>query len=343
MKWHHLWIIPVCFTVFFIVTVSYWINMNFNIKPSPTPYNHKNPVIKKSGYSKISPNKMSSMWTIWPGGRFGNFMGQYATLFALAKLNGQQAFILPTMHYKLARVFKVRLPVMDMEVTSRMMWKLRRLHDWMAPEYGNISEQYVKFFGKPCSWTFFHHIRDEILREFAFHDFIKEEVNDYLVSVTGDLKHVTYVGVHVRRGNYVHIMSNERKGVVADSRYLQKAMDYFRYKYDNPLFVVTSDDMDWCKENINNSLGDVHFAGDGNDISPDRDFALLAHCNHTIMTLGTFGFWAAYLAGGETIYLANFTLPDSPLLRKFKYEAAYLPEWIGIPADLSLLTSNKTL
>lgn len=55
------------------------------------------------------------------------------------------------------------------------------------------------------------------------------------------------------------------------------------------------------------------------------------------MTIGTFGFWAAYLAGGDTIYLANFTLPDSSFLKIFKPEAAFLPEWVGINADLSPL------
>ncbi len=30
------------------------------------------------------------------------------------------------------------------------------------------------------------------------------------------------------------------------------------------------------------------------------DLALLAACNHTILTYGTFGFWAGFLAGGGT-------------------------------------------
>lgn len=41
-----------------------------------------------------------------------------------------------------------------------------------------------------------------------------------------------------------------------------------------------------------------HVAGD----SPELDLAVLAACNHSIMTLGTFGFWGSYLAGGEVLY-----------------------------------------
>ncbi|KAM5163330.1 galactoside alpha-(1,2)-fucosyltransferase 2-like [Mantella aurantiaca] len=272
--------------------------------------------------------------------RLGNKMGEYATLYALAKLNGHQAYVLPKMHSELASIFKIKLPVLHEDVADRIKWSKIPLNDWMSPEYANISEPYVKFSGTPCSWTFYHHLKSEILREFTFHDHIKEAAYSYLAKLKGNRDNVTYVGVHVRRGDYVKVMALKRKGVVADKNYMQKSMDYFRKKYNNPLFVVTSNGMDWCKQNINNSLGDVHFSGDGIEGSPAFDFALLAHCNHTIMTIGTFGYWAAYLVGGETIYLTNFTLPDSPYLKIFKYEAAFLPEWIGIPADLSSLLKN---
>lgn len=283
----------------------------------------------------------TAIWTAHPSARLGNKMGEYAALYALAKLNGHRAYVLPQMQSELGQIFKISLPVLPQKVADSIKWREYQLQDWMSPEYANISGQYVQLFGTPCSWTFYHHIREEILREFTFHDSIKNEANSYLEKLKGSKANVTYVGVHVRRGDYVDVMAKKRKGVVADKNYLQQAMDYFRRKYDNPLFVVASNGMDWCKKNINTSLGDVYFAGDGREGSPARDFALLAHCNHTIMTIGTFGYWAAYLVGGETIYLTNFTLPDSPYLNIFKYSAAFLPEWIGIPADLSPLLDKR--
>ncbi|KAM3922977.1 galactoside alpha-(1,2)-fucosyltransferase 2-like [Leptodactylus fuscus] len=282
-------------------------------------------------------------WTVHPASRLGNKMGEYAVLYALAKLNHHQAYVLPQMQSELGKIFKISLPVISQELADSINWRPYRLHDWMSEEYLNITGQYVKLFGTPCSWTFYHHIREEIRREFTFHDELKKEANSYLEKLKGSKVNVTFIGVHVRRGDYVKVMPKLRKGVVADKNYLQKAMDYFRGKYDNPLFVLTSNGMDWCKENVNNSLGDVHFVGDGQERSPAHDFALLAHCNHTIMTIGTFGYWAAYLVGGETIYLTNFTLPDSSYLKIFKYEAAFLPEWIGIPADLSPLLNQSQL
>ncbi|KAG8433935.1 hypothetical protein GDO86_012341 [Hymenochirus boettgeri] len=300
-----------------------------------------NPFNKHTVIESVTHPPLTGMWTISPMGRLGNLMGEYATLFALAKLNGHQAYIMPGMHDQLSKIFKIKLPVIHSEALNRLKWRDYWLHDWMSPEYNDIKGEYVKFNGYPCSFTFYHHIRKEIQEEFTFHDYIKQESNDYLAKVRGDRKNVTFVGVHIRRGDYVHVMPNTWKGVIADKAYLDKAMDYFRMKYENPIFVVTSNGMDWCKENMNNSREDIHFAGDGHEGSPGRDFALLAHCNHTIMTVGTFGIWAGYLVGGETVYLTNYTLPDSPFLKLFKYEASFLPEWIGIPADLSPLLGNK--
>ncbi|XP_053216131.1 galactoside alpha-(1,2)-fucosyltransferase 2-like [Podarcis raffonei] len=285
----------------------------------------------------------SGIWTVNSIGRLGNQMGEYATLYSLAKMNGHQAYICPAMHQYLSPIFRITLPVLHAEVAKKIRWRNFGLHDWMSEDYKHIKGKYVRLTGYPCSYTFYHHIRQEILQQFSFHDHIKEEANQYLQKLRGQRQEVTYVGVHVRRGDYVYVMPKIWKGVVADRGYLEKAMNYFREKYPNPIFVVTSNGMEWCKKNINASRGDVYFSGDGRESSPGSDFALLAHCNHTIMTIGTFGIWAGYLAGGETVYLANYTLPDSPFLKVFKPWAAFLPEWIGIPADLSpLLPKNSS-
>ncbi|XP_051894610.1 LOW QUALITY PROTEIN: galactoside alpha-(1,2)-fucosyltransferase 2-like [Pristis pectinata] len=255
-------------------------------------------------------------------------------------MNGHQAYILPSMANYLSPIFRITLPILHESLVKKTTGKNYHLHDWMADEYRNIPGDYRMLTGYPCSWTFYHHLQDEILREFTFHDFITEETNAYLRRIRGNQENVTFVGVHVRRGDYIKVMPNVWKGVIADKKYLEKAMYYFRKKYKNVIFVVTSNGMDWCKENINASKGDVLFTDTSN--SPGQDLSILAHCNHTIMTIGTFGYWAGYLAGGETIFLDNFTLPDSPFLKLFKYEAAFLPHWIGIPADLSPLLTKTT-
>ncbi|KAM4652175.1 galactoside alpha-(1,2)-fucosyltransferase 2-like [Discoglossus pictus] len=277
----------------------------------------------------------TGLWTINSMGRLGNQMGLYATLYALAKLNMHHACILPDMYKWLSPIFNISLPVLSVEEHYAVPWFNYLITDWMSEEYKHINKKYVQFLGYINSWTFYHHIKDEILKEFSFHSYIKDEVNKVLTRLRGTLKNATFIGVHVRRGDYIKTMPLVWKGVIADKDYLDKAMNYFRKKYQETVFVVASNGIDWCKENIDNSSGDVYISGNGNESTPGHDFALLSHCNHTIMTIGTFGYWAGYLAGGETIYLTNFTFPDSRLLNIFRYEASFLPEWIGIPANLS--------
>ncbi|EHB05520.1 Galactoside 2-alpha-L-fucosyltransferase 2 [Heterocephalus glaber] len=273
------------------------------------------------------------VFTVTAIGRLGNQMGQYATLYALAKMNGRPAYIPARMHSTLAPLFRISLPVLHGDGGLAVPWQNYHLDDWMQERYRHIRGRYVRLTGYPCSWTFYHHLRPEILREFSLHEHVRRQAQAFLQGLrVGGARPRTFVGVHVRRGDYVRVMPRVWKGVVADRGYLEQALDWFRARYPAPVFVVTSNGMAWCRENINASRGDVVFAGEGVEGSPGRDFALLTQCNHTVMTIGTFGIWAAYLAGGDTVYLANYTLPDSPFLRVFKPEAAFLPEWVGIPA-----------
>ena len=77
-------------------------------------------------------------------------------------------------------------------------------------------------------------------------------------------------------------------------------------------FIYVSDDMEWGRKHLPpggyEEEDDLYFVGDGErhlaDEGEDRDaasfdLALLASCNHTIITRGTFSMWASILAGGE--------------------------------------------
>ncbi|XP_068928875.1 galactoside alpha-(1,2)-fucosyltransferase 2-like [Petaurus breviceps papuanus] len=319
----------VCFLFFFFTasTIFYleWWNV-WKLREPPTP---------------MVPLPPSS-WTVNTKGRLGNQMGQYATLYALAKLNGKRAVISPQMQKTLGRIFRITLPVLPHREALQTPWLSYLLEDRMKEEYRHIPWKYVFFHGFPCSWTFYHHLRDEILREFSLHAEVREEAQAFLHRVRKGRGHgITFVGVHVRRGDYVRTMPKKWKGVVADGHYLEQALGWFRARYPNAVFVVTSDGTAWCRRNIDTSKGDVVFATRWTWRSAEKDMALLTQCNHTVMTIGTFGFWAAYMAGGHTVYLANYTLPNSKYLEVFKPEAAFLPEWVGIPADLSPLFRDQ--
>ncbi|XP_048646558.1 galactoside 2-alpha-L-fucosyltransferase SEC1-like [Marmota marmota marmota] len=314
--------------VVFVVSTIFHCHRRLALVPAPWAYSAQVVVVPRH-------HPQEGMFTINSKGRLGNQMGQYATLYALAKLNGRPAYVPAQMHSMLAPIFRITLPVLHSVTAQSVLWQNYHLNDWMEEQYRHIPGRYVRLMGYPCSWTFYHHLRQEILQEFSLHEHLREEAQQFLQALQASQAwRMTFVGVHVRRGDYIRVMPQVWKGVLADRGYLQQALDWFRARYRSPLFVVTSDDMAWCRQSIDSSRGDVVFAGNGLQGSPAKDFALLTQCNHSIITVGTFGIWAAYLTGGDTVYLANFTLPNSPFHMVFKPQAAFLPEWVGIAADL---------
>lgn len=137
---------------------------------------------------------------------------------------------------------------------------------------------------------------------------------------------VTYIGIHARRrdaaGPVVHSQGHNTPGV----DYYFKAMDYFKAKYKSCFFLIGSDDSEWAQENLAANRSDAVVIGG----SSADDMAVLTLCNHTIMSIGTYGWWAAYLAGGTTVYYNNHPVPGTRLARSFRVEDFYLPEWIGM-------------
>ncbi len=86
------------------------------------------------------------------------------------------------------------------------------------------------------------------------------------------------VGIHVRRTNYQKFMQKKFKygGLYLSRQFYIKGMNYFREKYNNPLFIVASDDLRWCRKNLN--FTDVAFTFDpvsGRRASPELDMTIL--------------------------------------------------------------------
>ena len=59
-----------------------------------------------------------------------------------------------------------------------------------------------------------------------------------------------------------------------------------------------------------------------------KDLAILASCNHSIFAVGTFGWWGAWLAGGQVVYYNGFPpLRPKCFTRKQVQKEYYLPQW----------------
>lgn len=96
-----------------------------------------------------------------------------------------------------------------------------------------------------------------------------------------------YVGVHVRRGDYVkHPLFVQ----LWETDYYDRAMDLFISRYTGYKFLIFSDDRKWCQQ---------HFTGDRFVMSWGRDeiedMNIMAGCRHNIIANSSFSWWAAWL------------------------------------------------
>ena len=194
----------------------------------------------------------------------------------------------------------------------------------------------VRFSGFFQSWRYWVKYETDIRRLFQFKSHVKMkatlQVNSILHKYNYDLNRdkITLVGIHIRRGDYEknqHFVNFGYK--LAPSSYIVNAMNYMRERFGKCLFIVCSNDIKWSKSNLE-KFADVHFV-EGN--SPAEDMALLAQTNHTIMTVGTFGWWIGFLTNGVTVYYKHPFRSGTGFASQFPGESTrdhFYPGWIGM-------------
>eukprot|EP00092_Neocalanus_flemingeri_P005466 GFUD01005895.1.p1 GENE.GFUD01005895.1~~GFUD01005895.1.p1 ORF type:complete len:327 (-),score=49.82 GFUD01005895.1:90-980(-) len=125
-----------------------------------------------------------------------------------------------------------------------------------------------------------------------FTDEIMEVVRQVLERVAAH-NGSTLVGVHVRRTDYVEFRQKHTGLDPVNETYFQAAMQFYRDKYPDTIFLVVSDDIGWCKEKITGQ--DVFHVEDG---SPGSDLAIMSSCHHSIIDYGCYGVWEGSLGRG---------------------------------------------
>ena len=134
---------------------------------------------------------------------------------------------------------------------------------------------------------------------------------------------MTNVGIHIRRGDFLGKLRVNKGFAVAPASYFKTAMDFMKDKYSPVQFIVASDGISWAKDNLGNDSMIY-----SSEFSADEDLALLASCDHVIISAGTFSWWAGWLANGTTIYYELHPKPNSRLYFNFHKDDYYPPYWI---------------
>ncbi|MFH6999047.1 alpha-1,2-fucosyltransferase [Flavobacterium sp. FlaQc-57] len=107
-----------------------------------------------------------------------------------------------------------------------------------------------------------------------------------------EIKQTNSISLHIRRGDYLSIASNSKIYSICTQEYYQKAIDFFKQKFENPVFFVFSDDINWVNENFK---GNVFKIVDINQDDPSSDLYLMSKCKHNVIANSSFSWWGAWL------------------------------------------------
>ena len=137
------------------------------------------------------------------------------------------------------------------------------------------------------SEEYFKDIEKKVRNTFQFPEFTEEKN----INLMSQLQNFNSVSIHVRRGDYIGV---SRFVALGKTLYYQKAIKYMKEHIEHPLFVVLSDDISWCKENLDIPLNSIYVDWNQNENSY-RDMQIMSKCKHNIIANSSFSWWGAWL------------------------------------------------
>lgn len=261
--------------------------------------------------------------TFEPTGRMCNLMFEYAALLGISEKNELTPRI-PKWAKNMISCSQLTATIDKGKAKKKRQYEPNYLS--FSPESFSVGNKYNKLKSNLQSWKYFGHIDDVIRNEFIFKGEFMEFAQEFLKRVGDNRKGDVYISVHVRRSDFLKYPNLIRP---ATADYFNRAINMYRRTFRTAKFIIVSDDIAWCKNNINSTLGDVFFSNENN--SACQDLAVLSRCDHSILTAGsTFGYWGAYLARGQTIYFRKWLKHGAWYNLPLKEEEHFLPQWKAI-------------
>jgi glycosyl transferase family 11 len=128
----------------------------------------------------------------------------------------------------------------------------------------------------------------------------------------------TTISVHVRRGDYLHV------GMALPACYYDRAIAYMSERFPDATFVIFSDDMEFVRSSLANSLKAIYVEGNGAETAYE-DLRLMSVCTHHIIANSTFSWWGAWLnPSASKVVVAPRNWSNIP---NQDFSELYPPQW----------------
>ncbi|XP_052100850.1 galactoside alpha-(1,2)-fucosyltransferase 2-like isoform X1 [Mytilus californianus] len=200
--------------------------------------------------------------------------------------------------------------------------------------FEKLPSEDLSFLGYFQSWKYWIQYENDVRKAFTFKPWISEMADKQIRNIMTKRNvsyndGITLVGVHVRNGDYSKKHFAKFGYKLAPASYLKNALDFFRNRFDKVLFIVCTNDLNWTSQIIGKEK-DIYLTPAGNPASVDM--ALLSLTNHTVMTVGTYGWFIAWLTRGITIHYKYPYVNGSGFSKQFhsNYSDHFYPGWIAM-------------
>jgi hypothetical protein len=266
------------------------------------------------------------MVTVFLRGGLGNQMFQYAFGLNIAKKNGTE-LLLDTVHVRdrFPRPnFTYRTFDLDIFTLTPRFTILSRAANWL-PLPGvwlgadlftmNIKERFgghtilyederkgfdprvlaargdLILYGRWEDEKYFADSADDVRAAFRF----RYPLEGPAAKIALAIRSTNSVSLHVRRGDFVR--SKKVKGIMGDTNlpYYEKAIAYMAARVRDPHFFIFSDDVAWCKENVNTGFPTTYLENDTAGPKASGHLELMSRCRHNVTANSTFSWWGAWL------------------------------------------------
>ena len=184
------------------------------------------------------------------------------------------------------------------------------------------------------SWKYFNHLDIKTIKDkLAFNEKIENKITSFLEYTTGYKKASTfYIGVHIRRGDFTEPHNQKLGFHISSAEYIHRGIWYIinkSYQHQSFVIIICTNDMPWAKANIPADYGG-HVVVFSPFSSPADDLCLLSHCNGSVITGGTYGWWGAYLAAGPVVYDRLYPTKGSRMDYYYNKTDYYPESWIPL-------------
>jgi hypothetical protein len=252
-------------------------------------------------------------------GGLGNQLFQYATARRLAHHLGTELVVDPGWHERRFRNTTQRpfeLPRLQVKMravegserawawlaSNRILgrvplatpWAVTRERSFSFDESVRGAQDGSYLYGYWQSARYFEDIRELLVAELQ----PREAMSDRDRAVSDAMGGCESVFVHVRRGDFVSLAAAASNHGTCTPEYYAKACRAVLRQTRRPVMFVFSDDAAWAREHLKLDAETVFVDHNGPDAA-SQDLRLMTRCRHAILANSTFGWWGAWLGGGD--------------------------------------------